>query len=153
MGGERPPGLNFIDTLRTIEKSKETIVNRANKVMGPASGLFRQFLARTHRFATIQNVTDRQTTDRRQMTHRAKGSTDSTVGQKPTWILMKQETVSGSGISWAICKCAPCHRQITVPAPHHSVFLQAGCSSYHPTNSIEALKNTNKQFATHTRVI
>ena len=39
MGGERPPGLNFIDTLRTIEKCKETIVNRANKVMGPASGL------------------------------------------------------------------------------------------------------------------
>ena len=40
MGGEQPPGLNFIDTLRTIEKSKETIVNRANKVMGPAAGLY-----------------------------------------------------------------------------------------------------------------
>jgi len=39
VGGERPPGLNFIDTLRTIEKSKETIVNRPSKVMGPASGL------------------------------------------------------------------------------------------------------------------
>jgi len=26
---------------------------------------------------------------------------------KPIWILLKQETVSGSGISWAICKCAP----------------------------------------------
>jgi len=39
VGGERPPGLNFIDTLRTIEKSKQTIVNRANKVMGPASRL------------------------------------------------------------------------------------------------------------------
>jgi len=24
---------------------------------------------------------------------------------KPIWILRKQETVSGSGISWAICKC------------------------------------------------
>jgi len=23
------------------------------------------------------------------------------------WILLKQETVSGSGISWAICKSAP----------------------------------------------
>ena len=43
---------------------------------------FRHFFARTHRFATIQSVTDRQTTDRRQTTHRAKGSTDSTVGQK-----------------------------------------------------------------------
>ena len=41
------------------------------------------------------------------------------------WILLKQETVSGSGISWAICKSAPRSRQITMPAPHHSVFLQA----------------------------
>jgi len=41
---------------------------------------------------------------------------------KPTWILLKQETVSGSGISWAICKSASRSRQITTPAPHHSVF-------------------------------
>jgi len=46
---------------------------------------------------------------------------------KTIWILLKQETVNGSGISWAICKSAPCCRQITMPAPHHSVFLQAGC--------------------------
>jgi len=30
--------------------------------------------------------------------------------------------VSGSGISWAICKSAPRSRQITVPALHHSLF-------------------------------
>ena len=41
---------------------------------------------------------------------------------KPIWILLKQETVSGSGISWAICKSAPRSRQITMPATHHSVF-------------------------------
>ena len=41
---------------------------------------------------------------------------------KPIWILLKQQTVSGSGISWAICKSAPSSRQITTPAPHHSVF-------------------------------
>jgi len=29
--------------------------------------------------------------------------------------------VSGSGISWDICKSAPRSRQITTPAPHHSV--------------------------------
>jgi len=45
---------------------------------------------------------------------------------KPIWILLKQETVSGSGISWAICKSAPCSRQITMPAPHHSVFYRLG---------------------------
>ena len=29
-----------------------------------------------------------------------------------------------SGISWAICKSAPRSRQITTPAPHHSVFYR-----------------------------
>jgi len=65
---------------------------------------------------------------------------------KPIWISLKQETVSGSGISWAICKSAPHSRQITTLAPHHC-FLQAGCPSCRPTNSIKALKwllqNTN----------
>ena len=41
---------------------------------------------------------------------------------KPIWILLKQETVSGSGISWALCKSAPRSRQINKPAPHRSVF-------------------------------
>ena len=31
-------------------------------------------------------------------------------------------TVSGSGISWAICKSAPRSRQITTPAPHPLFF-------------------------------
>ena len=44
--------------------------------------------------------------------------------RKPIWILLQQETVSGSGISWAICKSAPCSRQITTPVPHHSVFYR-----------------------------
>ena len=43
---------------------------------------------------------------------------------KPIWILIKQETVSSSGISWAICKSAPRSRQITSPTPHHSVFYR-----------------------------
>ena len=43
---------------------------------------------------------------------------------KPIWILLKQETVSGSGISWAVCKSAPHSRQITTPAPHRSVFYR-----------------------------
>jgi len=37
-------------------------------------------------------------------------------------MLLEQETVSGSGISWAICKSTHRSRQITTPAPHHSVF-------------------------------
>jgi len=53
---------------------------------------------------------------------------------------LQQETVSGSGISWAIRKSAPRSRQKTMPAPHHSVFLQTGCPSCRPTNSVKALK-------------
>ena len=43
---------------------------------------------------------------------------------KPIWILLKQETVSGSGISWAICKSATHSRQITTPVRHHSIFYR-----------------------------
>ena len=59
---------------------------------------------------------------------------------KPIWILLEQETVSGSGTRWAICKSAPRTRQTTTPAPHRSVFLQAGCPSCRPTNTVKALK-------------
>ena len=34
--------------------------------------------------------------------------------------LLEQEIVSGSGISWAICKSAPRPRQVTTPASHYS---------------------------------
>ena len=64
---------------------------------------------------------------------------------KPIWILLKQETVSGSGISWAICKSASSSRQITMAVPHHSSFLQAGCPFCHPTNSVKSLKAKHSQ--------
>jgi len=48
----------------------------------------------------------------------------STRMVKPMWILLKQETVSGSDISWAICKSAPRSTQITTPAPHQPVFYR-----------------------------
>jgi len=41
---------------------------------------------------------------------------------KTNQVLLKQETVSGSGISWAICKSALRSRQITTPPSHGSVF-------------------------------
>jgi len=54
--------------------------------------------------------------------------------------LLKQETVSGSGIGWAICNHAS-----TPPVS----FLQAGRPSCRPTNSVKALKakhnNNNRQ--------
>ena len=48
----------------------------------------------------------------------------STRKVKPIWILLKRETVSGSGNGWAIRKSAPRSRQITTPATHHSVFYR-----------------------------
>jgi len=47
--------------------------------------------------------------------------------------------VSGSGISWDICKSAPSSRQITMPAPHHSIFLQAGICTTHDKVNIKLL--------------
>jgi len=56
---------------------------------------------------------------------------------EPIWILLKQETVSSNGISWAICKSAPCPREArcrfaSMPAPHHSVFT--GLMPFLPPN-------------------
>jgi len=65
---------------------------------------------------------------------------------KPIWILLKQETVRGSGIGWAICKSAPRSRQTTTPAPHPSVFT--GQMPFLPPNqqrqSTEGNDNTSK---------
>jgi len=63
---------------------------------------------------------------------------------KTIWILLKQETVSGSGISWAICKSAPRSRQITMPAPHHSVFYRPDALPAAQPDRVKALKALKK---------
>jgi len=56
-------------------------------------------------------------------THPFNGPVSRTIGVsccqkvKPIWILLKKETVSGSGIIWAVCKSAPSSRQIATPTP------------------------------------
>jgi len=59
---------------------------------------------------------------------------------KPMWILLKQETVGGSGISWTVCKSAPLPRQIPAPAPHHSIFYR-----------LDALRGTQPTMSKHWR--
>ena len=54
---------------------------------------------------------------------------------KPIWILLKQERVSGSGISWAICKSAPRSRQITTPATHSVFYRPNALPAAQPTAS------------------
>jgi len=57
-------------------------------------------------------------------THPFNGPFSGTTRVRRYQILLKQETVSCSCISWATCKSAPRSRQITTPAPHHSVFYR-----------------------------
>ena len=54
---------------------------------------------------------------------------------------------------WAICKSAHRSRKITTPAPHHSSFLQAGCPSCRPTNSVKALKESNIYNASREKML
>ena len=62
--------------------------------------------------------------------------------KKTIWILLKQETVSGSGISWQLGHMQVC---TSLQTDNHAStpplsFLQAGCPSCRPTNSVKALK-------------
>ena len=87
-----------------------------------------------------------------------------TRNAKPIWILLKQETVSGNGISWAICKSAHRSRQITTPARHHSVFF-TGRMPFLPPNKqrqstegstemkVSWFKSENRQTDRRTRPI
>ena len=57
---------------------------------------------------------------------------------KPIWILLKQEIVSGSGISWDICKSAPHSRQISVAVASAGPYASLHCTPdrqprQHPT--------------------
>ena len=60
-----------------------------------------------------------------------------TTKVKPILILLKQKTVSGSDISWAICILLQTDNHASTPPLS---FLQAGCPSCRPTNSVKALK-------------
>ena len=61
---------------------------------------------------------------------------------KPIWILPKQETVSGSDISWAVCKSAPHSRQITMPAPHYSFFFTGRMPFLPPNQQRQSTEGT-----------
>ena len=63
----------------------------------------------------------------------------------PIRISLKQETTSGSGISWAICKSASRSRQITMPVPHHIVFYRPDAlPAAQPTASKHWTQHVNK---------
>ena len=75
---------------------------------------------------------------------------------KPIWILPQQETVSGSGISWAKCKSAPRSRQITTPAPHYSFFFTDWMHFLLPNQQRQSTEGKflwNKHTHAHTHVL
>ena len=58
--------------------------------------------------------------------------------------------MSGSGISWAVCKSAACSRQITTPAPHHSDFYRPDAlHAAQPTESKHWRQNTKEKSITY----
>ena len=65
---------------------------------------------------------------------------------KPIWILLKQQTVSGSGIRWAICKSAPRCRQIT------TTQFFTGRMPFLLPNSVKSLKAALKGLRTCTEI-
>jgi len=58
---------------------------------------------------------------------------------KPVWILLRQETVSGSGISWAICNSTPRSRQTTTP-------IQINLTIHYVTKKTTVIKRTMKPY-------
>ena len=62
---------------------------------------------------------------------------------KSIWILLKQEAVSGSGISWAICKSASRTRQIT--CQHPTTGLTTTLPIYRPccAHNVGSIKNVH----------
>ena len=74
---------------------------------------------------------------------------------KPIWILLKQETVSGSEIHWAICNCTLLQTDNHASTPPLS-FLQAGCPSCRRTNSVKhwrGKKGKNRQTKNSTSLV
>ena len=56
------------------------------------------------------------------------------------WLSVCSEVQTCIWPSW--CMSAPLSRQTTTPTPHHSSFLDIGCPSFRPTNSVKAQKAT-----------
>ena len=62
-------------------------------------------------------------------------------------MLLKRETVSGNGISWAVCKCAPCSSQQPATTPATTTLFFTGRMPFLPS-SVKALKAQDRNEAT-----
>jgi len=74
------------------------------------------------------------------------GTTQVSWYQKGTKTNLDFTEARGSGISWATCKSAPRSSQITMPAPHHSVFYSQ--MHFLPPNQLCQSTEGNRQTDT-----
>ena len=140
---------------------KPPIVNKAHQMMRPLPSAQIAYEATASELPTATNDMIHTRTHAHTHTHTHTRLTALCPGlpgwagtkkAKPIWILLKQETVSGSGISWAICKSAPRSRQITMAAPHHSVFYRPDAlPAAQPTASKHWRHKRHKQIIWCTR--
>ena len=72
---------------------------------------------------------------------------------KPIWILLKQETASGSGINWPYASMHLATDRLPCQHPTTQVFLQTGCPSCRPTNSVKALIAVHRKQFPQARLI
>jgi len=69
---------------------------------------------------------------------------------KPIWTNLDFTEARDSEWQWhqlGHMQDAPRSRQITMPVPHHSSFLQTGCPSCSPTNNVKVLKALYNKFS------
>ena len=65
---------------------------------------------------------------------------------KPIWILLKQEPVSGSAISWAYASLHLAPDRIPTPATHHSVFFTGRMPFLPPNQQRQSTEGTTRNL-------
>jgi len=115
---ERPKSTNFISSLN-VHKHKTTLCKQKQLIIVNELHYYYYYYYYTRLKALFPGLP---------------GSA-STRKVKPIWILLKQETVSGSGISWTICKSAPLSRQITTPITTTQFYRLDALPAAQPTAS------------------
>jgi len=152
--------LIYLITLETANNCREYLMQAAGTLVTHS---WREFPLQGNQWKSTSCLTNSRSREK-QYSHKSHSQTDPHAYQhhiippimpitktttRTTWVSRYQKgktsldlnearaggVLEYSDISWTICKqSAPRSRQITTPTPHQSI-LQAGCSSWCPTNS------------------
>ena len=123
LGSQSKPAVLAEATWRVINRQQILYEVGPGRAWGPAHWLLQNADTPSRKILhRILSTTQHQVSTLHGHTHTHTRLTALCPGL-PRWAGTRK-TVSGSGISWAIWKSAPCSRQITMPTPHHSVFYR-----------------------------